>query len=340
MNAAPDAAGGAPEVVCVGEALVDLFPADEGARGKALRDIARFERHGGGAPANTAVGLARLGVRAALCVMLGDDEFGHFLHESLQREGVMLLARWTRAARTGLAFVGWDAHGDRRFLFYRSPGADDFLDGEAVEAAGAAIRGARLLHLCTNTLIRDPARGAHRRAMEIAAAAGVPIACDLNLRVHLWPGGASEAYGAAREMAAAATVLKADRAEAEALTGEADPVAAARALAAAADGRRTRLACVTLGAAGAAWAVRDGAAGLVPAPAVAVADTTGAGDAFSAALGAGLLRRGRSGGSARGGIAAALGAGEAEALVAAAVRAGSAAVTRVGATAGMVRSLT
>jgi sugar/nucleoside kinase (ribokinase family) len=322
-----------PEVVCVGEALVDFFPAEEGARGRALRDVARFERHCGGAPANTAIGLARLGVRAALVTTLGDDEFGRFLEANLAAEGVDVRARWTKEARTGLAFVGWDAGGDRRFLFYRRPSADEFLDADAVDAAAAAIGGARFVHLCTNTLIREPARAAHRRAMELAARAGVPLLVDLNLRMHLWPT-EKDAFDAARAMAAAATVLKVDRAEATALTGESDPVAAARALVRAAPsgtdgGCATVLGCVTLGEEGAAWARRGGGAGLKEAPAVDVVDTTGAGDAFTAALAASVL--------AAGGEAAALDDRTVAAAVAAAVAAGSACVTRVGATTAMPR---
>jgi len=322
-----------PEVVCVGEALVDFFPAEEGARGRALRDVARFERHSGGAPANTAIGLARLGVRAALVTMLGEDEFGHFLAAHLAAEGVDVRACWTREARTGLAFVGWDARGDRRFLFYRRPSADELLDAAAVDAAAAAVTGARFVHLCTNTLIRAPARAAHRRAMELAAGAGVPLLVDLNLRIHLWPT-EQDAFDAARTMAAAATVLKVDGAEAQALTGESDPVAAARALVrpdarSSAGGCATVLSCVTLGENGAAWARRGGGAGLKEAPVVDVLDTTGAGDAFTAALAAAVL--------AAGGDAAALDDASAAAAVAAAVAAGSACVTRVGATTAMPR---
>ena len=65
----------APDVLCFGEALVDLLPDRRGR----LRDCERFEVHSGGAPANVAVGLARLGVRSAFYGVVGDDEFGHLL---------------------------------------------------------------------------------------------------------------------------------------------------------------------------------------------------------------------------------------------------------------------
>ena len=59
------------DVLCFGEALVDLLP---DRRGK-LRDCERFTVHAGGAPANVAVGVARLGLKAAFCGVAGDDEF-------------------------------------------------------------------------------------------------------------------------------------------------------------------------------------------------------------------------------------------------------------------------
>src|SRR5690349_24776004 len=102
----------APEVLCFGEALVDLLPAEgvgsagasAGFRGR-LRDCERFEVHSGGAPANVAVGLARLGVRSSFYGVVGEDEFGHLLERKLRDEGVDARLRFAPEARTGLWFV-------------------------------------------------------------------------------------------------------------------------------------------------------------------------------------------------------------------------------------------
>src|SRR5436309_8982028 len=100
------------DVVCFGEALVDLLPDSRGR----LRDCERFEVHSGGAPANVAVGLARLGKRVALAGAVGDDEFGHLLRRKLEGEGVELALRPTSEAKTGMWFIALDAHGERTFF--------------------------------------------------------------------------------------------------------------------------------------------------------------------------------------------------------------------------------
>src|SRR5262249_60700725 len=91
------------DVLCFGEVIIDFLPEDAGRR---LRDVERFVRHLGGAPANVAVGLARLGAAAGLMTLVGDDEFGAFLRAGLEREGVDVAAVGVHAtAPPGIAFV-------------------------------------------------------------------------------------------------------------------------------------------------------------------------------------------------------------------------------------------
>src|SRR5438309_9148492 len=104
-------------VLCLGEALID-FVAD--VSGVSLVECPGFRKAPGGAPANVAVGLARLGVEAAFVGKVGDDPFGHFLRDTFADAGVdtrtMLLSS---EALTGLAFVSLMANGERDFMFYR-----------------------------------------------------------------------------------------------------------------------------------------------------------------------------------------------------------------------------
>src|SRR5207237_2501014 len=131
----------APDVLCFGEALVDLLPDQRGR----LRDCERFEVHSGGAPANVAVGLARLGVPTAFCGVVGDDEFGQLLARKLRDEGVDTRLRFAAEARTGLWFVALDERGDRTFF---SPGGLDSADKtiSRQDALAAPIPDARWLH--------------------------------------------------------------------------------------------------------------------------------------------------------------------------------------------------
>ncbi|MDB6163151.1 MAG: fructokinase, partial [Xanthomonadaceae bacterium] len=108
-------------IACFGEALVDLLaqPAATPAEPR------HFVEYAGGAPANVAVAVARLGGTARFVGMLGADLFGDMLLAQLQDAGVdTQCVRRTAAARTALAFVSLDAAGERSFSFYRPPAAD------------------------------------------------------------------------------------------------------------------------------------------------------------------------------------------------------------------------
>src|SRR5438034_11408498 len=104
-----------PAVICLGEALID-FVADTA--GVSLAECPGFRKAPGGAPANVAVGLARLGVATAFVGKVGDDPFGHFLRDTFAAAGVdtrpMLLST---EGRTGLAFVSLRANGERDLMF-------------------------------------------------------------------------------------------------------------------------------------------------------------------------------------------------------------------------------
>jgi fructokinase len=97
------------DVVCFGEILWDVFEA----RSRGREPIARvFRRELGGAPANVAVGLARLGVRSAVVGGVGRDRLGLALAARLRHEGVDPRFVLRYDARTGLAFVVRDARGE------------------------------------------------------------------------------------------------------------------------------------------------------------------------------------------------------------------------------------
>ena len=68
------------DVICIGRAAVDLYGEQIGAR---LEDVTTFARYLGGSPANTAVGCARLGLRAAMLTRVGDEQNGRFVLDSL-----------------------------------------------------------------------------------------------------------------------------------------------------------------------------------------------------------------------------------------------------------------
>ena len=142
------------DVICFGEALIDFVSTETGV---ALTDAPGFEKAAGGAPANVAVGLARLGVSTGFMGKVGDDPFGHFLYGVLQREGVDVSAmRFSVTARTALAFVSLKDDGDRDFMFYRHPSADMLVTPEELDED--LLRAAQVFHFGSISLITEPPR--------------------------------------------------------------------------------------------------------------------------------------------------------------------------------------
>jgi fructokinase len=261
------------DVLCLGEALVDLLPDRRGT----LEECERFEVCAGGAPANVATGLARLGLRVAFRGVVGADPFGRLLAGRLAAEGVECALRFAPERPTGLWFVALDARGDRTFF---SPNARESADKLIVpgDVDRALLRRARWLHVGSSAHVLPAGQDALREAVAAARALGVSVSFDPNVRLHLWDDVAPLRRLCADVLpACAAAKIAVD--ETELCTGERDPERAAARLVE----MGVTLACVTLGEEGAL--VRRGADVLrVPAERVEVVDTTGAGDAFVAGL--------------------------------------------------------
>lgn len=255
-------------ITALGEILIDFTPAGVSPTGSRL-----FEQNPGGAPANVLACMSRLGHKTAFIGKIGDDMHGAFLRETLRRSGIDDHGLITDPDTfTTLAFVALAADGARTFSFARKPGADARLTPEEVDES--RIRDSRIFHFGSISLSAEPARTATLHALQIAWTAGCIVSYDPNYRAPLWE---SEA-AAIREMRAAlpfADVVKISDEETALLTGESDPVAAARVLIAGG----AKLVAVTLGAHGALVATSVGETH-VPGFAAHAVDSTGAGDSF------------------------------------------------------------
>jgi fructokinase len=266
------------EVVCLGEALVDLVSTKAGVR---LDRAPAFRKAAGGAPANVAVGLARLGRRSAFIGAFGVDSLGAFLTATLARAGVDLTPAWRSKQRTALALVSLDVDGDRDFLFYGERPAH--FDLRLSPRMRAAVRRARIFHFGSISLIAEPARSATLAAIDEARRAGALVSYDPNLRLSLWPT-ARAARQAIRRSLPLADVVKVNEDELAFLTGARSVAPGLAALAA----MGPRLVVATLGAEGCAYRSLS-AEGKVAGFPARVVDTTGAGDAFVAGLLCGML---------------------------------------------------
>lgn len=170
-------------VVCFGEMLIDFVPT---VAGVSLAEAPAFKKAPGGAPANVAVGISRLGGSSAFIGKVGDDEFGHMLSNILKENNVNNSGvRFDKTARTALTFVTLRADGEREFLFFRNPSADMLL--REAELDIDLITQAKIFHYGSISLIDEPCRSAHLAAMGTAKKKGSFLSYDPNLRLPLWP---------------------------------------------------------------------------------------------------------------------------------------------------------
>ncbi|KAG6506310.1 probable fructokinase-1 [Zingiber officinale] len=268
-------ASGKDLIVSFGEMLIDFVPTVSGV---SLAEAPGFIKAPGGAPANVAIAVARLGGRAAFLGKLGDDEFGRMLAGILRSNGVDDAGvLFDTGARTALAFVTLRADGEREFMFYRNPSADMLL--EEGELNLDVIKSAAVFHYGSISLITEPCRSAHLKAMQVARDAGALLSYDPNLRLPLWPSAES-----AREQIMSiwdqADIIKVSDVELEFLTGT-DSVQDDVVLTLWRP--EFKLLLVTLGEKGCKYYTKD-FRGSLDGFSVNTVDTTGAGDAFVGAM--------------------------------------------------------
>ncbi len=260
------------DVTALGELLIDFTPVAGGPGSNPL-----YEQNPGGAPANVLAGLARLGGSGAFIGKVGDDAFGRFLEKTLTGLGVETRGmRFTDQSNTTLAFVHLDVAGDRSFSFVRKPGADTLLESGELDLD--LIRQSGIFHFGSLSLTAEPSRTATLCAAQKAKELGKRISYDPNYRPALWESAAQAKQEMLRGLQYA-DILKISREELALITGTDDLAAGARQLR---DGG-VQLVAVTLGADGCYFSYANGS-GAVPTYDTVVVDTTGAGDAFTAAM--------------------------------------------------------
>ena len=268
------------DIVCFGDLLIDFVPTESGL---AMTEVPAFKKAPGGAAANVAVGLARLGIASAFIGKVGDEAFGHFLAQTLADDGVDISAlRLDSRARTALAFVTLQANGERDFLFYRHPSADMLFTPGEVDLN--VIETARIFHFDSISLAAPQPRETAIFAADHAKAQGKLISYDVNLRLPLWDN-EIDARREIKEGLKRADLVKLSDDELEFLTGSREPAEFMNDLWH--DG--LSLAIVSLGANGCALLTPRGTVN-VPSIEVTPVDTTGAGDAFVSGLLAAILR--------------------------------------------------
>ncbi|MFJ2704145.1 ribokinase [Streptomyces sp. NPDC087428] len=221
--------------------------------------------HPGGKGANQAVAAARLGARTALLARVGDDAHGRLLLESQRSAGVDTTGVLVGGAPTGVALITVDPSGDNSIVV--SPGANARLTPGDIRAARPLLRAARVVSV--------------QLEIPLDTVAETARVLPSGTRLVLNP---SPPAPLPAEVLAACDPLVLNEHEARGILGPhagTTPESWARALTA----LGPRSVVITLGAGGALTAdTRTGDCVRVPSPAVDAVDTTGAGDAFTAAL--------------------------------------------------------
>ncbi len=274
-----------PNVICLGELLIDFCA---GEADVSLAEARTFVKAPGGAPANVAVGVVRLGLTAGFVGAVGDEPFGHFLEGVVAGEGVDTshLAK-IDGVRTTLAFVASRSDGRKDITFYRNPGADMMLAPEHIDAGYVAS--AEVLHFGSISRIDESPRAATDKARRLAAEGGALITYDLNWRPSLWADG-DAARARIFEGFEGTTVAKVADEEWAFVFGTDDFDAGAAVLLESG----VQLVVRSEGADGATFAT-PAAGGHLDPFAIDVADTLGAGDGFMACLIVELLAHWREG---------------------------------------------
>ena len=256
------------DVVALGEVLIDFA-----SRGTNENGYPLMQALPGGAPANFLAALTKYGKATAFLGKVGDDAFGHLLVDTVKDAGIETRGLVIDpAVFTTLAFVTFDASGDRSFSFARKPGADTRLTWEEVDKS--LIDEAKVFHFGTLSLTDEPVRTTTQKCVAYAREQGKLITCDPNLRKPLWR---SEAE--AREQILwsleQADVVKISDDEVDFLWSCTPEEGADKLL----NEFGVSLAMVTLGPKGCLLKTKN-AACQVASPKVSPVDTTGAGDIF------------------------------------------------------------
>ncbi|MGX3067308.1 aminoimidazole riboside kinase [Ursidibacter arcticus] len=256
----------------LGDAVVDLIPDGEN----------HYLRCAGGAPANVAVGVSRLGGETGFIGRVGNDPLGKFMQQTLQDEQVstehMVL---DPQQRTSTVIVGLD-NGERSFTFMVNPSADQFLEVTDLPHFNRN----EWLHCCSIALINNPSRSTTIEAIRRIKQAGGFFSFDPNLRESLWQS-LDEMKTVVNSVVAMADVLKFSEEELTLLTNTTTLEQATSAITAQ---YPEKLIIITLGKDGAIFHL-NGESKVVAGKALQPVDTTGAGDAFVSGLLAGLSQQ-------------------------------------------------
>lgn len=261
-------------IFAIGEVLIDFIAGQEGP----LKDVVSFEKHAGGAPANVLVGLSRLGVPSALISKVGADPFGDFLIERLREEGVVTdYIKKDPEKHTGVVFVQL-VGAKPEFILYDGVAYFNIRDEDMpLDDIGKA----ELVHFGSVLFAREPSRSTAFKFLK-GVRKHAPLSYDVNIRLDLWRGREEDMLKDIEKGLRLAHIIKIGEEEMHYLKEHGITI----------EDFDFSLLAVTEGSRGSTL-THEGITVHIPSYEVQPVDTTGAGDAYMAALIASLWHLGK-----------------------------------------------
>lgn len=199
------------DVYSIGEMVIDFIPGSE---------QASYIRKAGGAPANVVIAVAKNGLEASMCCKVGDDDFGHFLMDTLKEYHVTAACpKLCGEAITTMAFVTLAEDGERKFTFARKPGADMFLSEDEVKEED--IENSVIVHAGSCSLSAEPVGSATAKALRLGHEKGKLVSFDVNYRNLMWNDDIQACTAAVMKILPYVDMLKISEEEVEMMGGEA-----------------------------------------------------------------------------------------------------------------------
>lgn len=262
------------KILCIGELLIDFFCSDVGVN---LAEGSHFIKQAGGAPANVAAAISRLGGVAAFAGKVGSDPFGDFLIQTLNEVNVNTdLIRRDSSALTTMAFVSLQSDGERDFMFNRGADGNFVTDDLPLDK----LREAAIVHFGSATAMLGGAYlDAYFEFMVQARQEKQYVSFDPNYRSSLWVHRTEEFIELAKKGISLADFVKVSEEELQLISGYENLNTGVTEL----HSLGAKVVAVTLGNKGTLISNGSNYA-TIPSISIKSIDSTGAGDAFVGAI--------------------------------------------------------
>lgn len=164
-------------VISLGEAFVDFIAKDQ--------TNTNYQRLLGGATVNVAVGARRLGIPSYYLCKLGVDETSVFVKEEMEKEQVDLsFSSFSNSKKVCSVYVHLNDQGDRYFHSYINETPDDWMTTEELDKE--LFIQSKIFYFGSGTLFHPVARKTTNQALEFAREGNLLIAFDTNIRMKRW----------------------------------------------------------------------------------------------------------------------------------------------------------